>query len=64
MRLKRDKTGMLGVDRVADHRSWAILARDFFVKNETSLNSMSTCLKVVDTRRTRTRGLCRDSAVV
>jgi hypothetical protein len=42
---------MLWVDRVGDRRSSAILARNFFAENENSLNYVSTCLKVVDTRR-------------
>src|SRR6266699_1729097 len=42
----------LWVDRVGDRRCYAILARNSLMENwKASLNSVSTCLKVVDTRR-------------
>ena len=51
---------MLWVDRVGDRRSWAILARNFSVKTENSLNFVSTCLKVVDTRRFKVKDSTND----
>ena len=46
MRLKKDKAGILWVDRVGDGRSQAILARHFLVENPTHENSLiftNTC---------------------
>src|SRR6266699_4440549 len=52
----------LWVDRVGDRRCYAILARNSLMENwKASLNSVSTCLKVVDTRRTARMNTCAGS---